>query len=166
MGPGSSHTVFFARSCSCHNRTDLDAQSLRCGAERIYSDAPSQHSAEPVCLGREMTLFILPFGRSLHCEAHLQSGGTVKDVKEETSEGAEAVWQKRSARRGNRLRRVVNMFACVIRVLRDGRWKERTRVVIGSSVHPLAASQDVYLPGITEHRFIDPGSNRSALRSC
>lgn len=91
---------------------------------------------ELVRLGWDVTIFASSFEHSRHREAHLQPGET---VKEEISEGVKFVWLRTPAYCGNDWRRVANMLAYVIKVLREGWRRERPDVIIGSSVHPFAA---------------------------
>lgn len=91
---------------------------------------------ELVHLGWEVTIFASSFDHQLRRETHLHPGET---VREETCEGVKFVWLRTPAYRGNGWRRVMNMLAYVIRVLRVGWRRGRPDVVIGSSVHPFAA---------------------------
>lgn len=101
--------------------------------------------------GHAVTIFASAFGHYVHREIRAVGAGLARD---EVIDGVRFVWIRTVPYRRNDLRRVLNMLsfaalACVLGLLR----RPRPHVVVGVSVHPLAALSAWILATIRGARF-------------
>lgn len=109
-----------------------------------YAEPPARQATRSYDLGRELvarghrvTIFASSFSYYRFEEEHLAPGET---HREETIGGVRFFWLRTTPYRVNDWRRVLNMVSYARRAVRvGGALDERPDVVIGVSVHPLAA---------------------------
>jgi glycosyltransferase involved in cell wall biosynthesis len=107
---------------------------------------------ELVKRGHRVTIFAAGFHYQRFVEERLAPG---QSFKFEDHDGVRFVWLKTFPYRGNEWRRAVNMLSFAWRAISVGRrLDERPSVIVGSSVHPLAAVAAYVLSRIKKSRFV------------
>lgn len=107
---------------------------------------------ELVRAGHAVTIFAAGFHYQKFVEERLSPG---ESWKEEIHDGVRFIWVRTFPYRRNDWRRSLNMLSYAYRAVRIGmRLGERPSVVIGSSVHPLAALAGYVLSILKRSRFM------------
>ncbi len=124
-----------------------------------YADPPDGHATRSFDIARRMverghptTIFVSNFSHYRH--APMRRLGRARLWREEDIEGVGFVWLRTVPYRSNNWGRVVNMISfSVLALLAGGLRRERPQVVIGVSVHPLAALAGYVLARLKRARF-------------
>ena len=120
------------------------------------ASSPSTRHFDVACelarRGHNVTIFAAGFHYQKLVEERLAAG---ESFRLEEHEGVRFVWLRTFPYRANNWRRVVNMLSFAVRAIRVGRrLHDRPDVIIGSSVHPLAAVAGYVLARLRRTRFI------------
>ncbi|MFC2040944.1 glycosyltransferase family 4 protein [Chloroflexota bacterium] len=123
-----------------------------------YAGTPEQQVTRSYDIGRELvvkghrvTIFASSFNEYNFTEMRLKPG---EKSKAEDYDGVRFIWLKTTPYRANEWRRVVNMMSYAWRAFWVGKYfKERPDVIIGVSVHPLAALSAYILSKFKKSRF-------------
>lgn len=123
-----------------------------------YAGAPDQRvtrnydeGRELVSRGHQVTIFASSFSHNKFTETRLKPR---EKWKAEEYDGVRFIWLKTFPYKGNNWRRVINMLSYSWRAFWVGKsFKERPDVIIGVTVHPLAALSACILSGFKKSRF-------------
>lgn len=99
----------------------------------------------------EVTIFATGFG---HASGRNDRVGGRALVRNETFDGVRFVWLRSFPYRGNSWRRIVNMASYAVMVTLAQIGRPRPDVVVGSSVHPLAALAGWFVARLRGARFV------------
>src|SRR6185312_13734923 len=131
-------------SCGPHSNCFKESGILNIWIFNHYADSPDRPTTRSYDLGKQLverghqvTIFAAGFSHYNFKEQRLKPG---EKSREENWNGVRFVWLKTFPYRRNNWRRVLNMLTYGWRAFLTGRaMRQKPDVVIGTSVHPLAA---------------------------